>query len=149
MSLESWAALAEIIAAVSVIFSLLFVGFQIKEGNRQAQASAKQDAMMAELQMSSVLAEHADVWDRVVTGEDIPEGADRRKAIQLYNILMSESENRFFQFKQGYLEKSTWEARQQTLVITSGLPIYKYWRNSLSGQNHSEDFLKMLDSFKH
>ena len=145
MSLDQIAALAEIIAAVAVILSLLFVGLQIRDGNRQAKADALQNALNSEIQLSVILAEHADTWDKVVKGEVIEDGAELRKAIHLYNILMSDTENRFHQHKQGFLKQESWENKLRTLKETNRLPVYQAWRSSLSGQNHSDEFLLLLD----
>lgn len=145
MSLEQFAALAEIIASVAVILSLLFVGFQLRDSNRQARADAIQDATASEIQMSTVFAEHAATWDKVVSGEQIADKVELRKAIHLYNILMSDSENRFYQHRQGYLKEQTWQSRLRTLEASIDLPLFNHWRNSLSGQNKSDDFLALLN----
>jgi hypothetical protein len=143
--LTDYAAIAEIIASIAVIFSLLFVGFQVRDSNRQARANAIQDAASSEIQMSTVLAEHSETWEKAVSGEPFEEKSGLRKAIHLFNILMSDSENRFYQYRQGYLKDQTWQSRLRTLEASSNLPIFNHWRNSLSGQNKSDDFLAMLD----
>ena len=39
MKLTDWASIAEIIAAIGVVFSLIFVGLQINDGNATRNAS--------------------------------------------------------------------------------------------------------------
>ncbi len=145
MTLEQLAALAEIIASIAVILSLLFVGFQLRDSNRQARAAAVQDSLASEIQISTIFAENAETWEKVISGEPINEKGELRKAIHLYNILMSDSENRFYEHRQGYLNEESWQSRLRTLEISSKLPIFVHWRNSLSGQNRAEDFLVLLD----
>ena len=145
MTLEQLAALAEIIASIAVILSLLFVGFQLRDSNRQARAAAVQDSLASEIQISTIFAENAETWEKVISGEPINEKGELRKAIHLYNILMSDSENRFYEHRQGYLNEESWQSRLRTLEISSKLPIFVHWQNSLSGQNRAEDFLVLLD----
>ena len=145
MTLEQFAALAEIIASVGVILSLIFVGFQVRESNREARASAIQDAMNLEIETTSIFAENYETWDKIIKGEPL-EGREQRKAILLYNVLMTETENRYLQYKEGYLPRQTWEGRQNVLRKTVSMPIFPLWRQANSGQNHARDFLALVDS---
>jgi len=43
-NLTKWASIAELIAGVGVILSLIFVGLQINEGNRETRAATLQAA---------------------------------------------------------------------------------------------------------
>jgi len=46
--LSDWSSIAEIVAAVGVIFSLVFVGLQINEGNQETRAATVQAAYDSE-----------------------------------------------------------------------------------------------------
>ena len=39
MSLQDWGAIGELLGGVAIIVSLLYVGLQIKHGNRETRAS--------------------------------------------------------------------------------------------------------------
>ena len=45
LKLTDWASIAEIIAAIGVVFSLIFVGLQINEGNQETRAATIQAAV--------------------------------------------------------------------------------------------------------
>ena len=143
--LVEFAAIAEIIASLGVILSLLFVGFQMRENNRQSRMSAIQDSLEYELQVSSQFIANAELWDKMMSGQPLATGAERRKAIQLYNLLMTETEHRYFLFKQGYLVNKSWQARLD--VFRENVPgdMYRLWRNSPAGKSHSPEFLELLD----
>ena len=144
--LSNVASIAEIIAAIGVIFSLIFVGLQINEGNQETRAATTQAAADAEAFMIATMVNHSDTWDKVVTGAPLESGAETRKAIILYNLLMVESENRYHQFHSGFLATPTWEGRLLILQPTVKLPIFKIWRESYGGRGHSAEFLELLDS---
>lgn len=144
MTLEQLAALGEIISSIAVVLSLIFVGFQVRESNRHAQAAAIQDALVSEIETSGHFATHFETWDKIISGQNI-EGAELRKANQLLNILLTETENRYFQHRKGYLDEQIWEARLRTMKVTVNLPLYEHWRNSAAGSNHTADFLALLD----
>ena len=145
--LSEIAAVAEIIASVGVVLSLLFVGFQLRDSNRQAQVTAIQNATAQEIETTAVFADHYETWDKLVNGEAI-EGRELRKAILLYNILMSETENRYHQYKLGYLHNQSWEGRLASLRKAVTAPVFPLWRQANSGINHSRDFLVLVDDLR-
>jgi hypothetical protein len=61
--LSNVASIAEIIAAIGIIFSLIFVGLQINEGNQETRAATIQAAAGAEAFMIATMVNHSDTWD--------------------------------------------------------------------------------------
>jgi hypothetical protein len=144
--LSEWAAIAEIVAAVGVILSLIFVGLQINEGNKETRAATMQAALDGEAFFVATVLNHVGTWQKIVTGAPLESGEEMRTAILLYNLLMTENENRFHQFYSGYLDSQAWQARLNTLKALAKLPIYETWRQSVGAQGHSADFLGLVDS---
>jgi hypothetical protein len=61
-------------------------------------------------------------------------------------VLMADTEGRFHQYRSGYLDAQTWEARSSTLPKLVRLPIFEVWRSSPGGASHSADYLELLDA---
>ncbi len=146
MKLTDLASIAEIIAAIGVIFSLIFVGLQINEGNQETRAATIQAASDAEAFMIATMVNHSETWNKVVTGAPLESGAETRKGINLYNFLMVDTENRYYQFHSGFLDAPSWEGRLSTLQPIVKLPIFKIWRESFGARGHSAEFLELVDS---
>ena len=144
--LSEWAAVAEIVAAVGVILSLIFVGLQISEGNQETRAASIQAASDADAFMIATLVNHKDTWDKVLTGAPLEEGAELRGGILLFNFLMVNMDNRFNQFQSGYLESNSWDGYKSTLPPMVSLPLFKVWRESPGAQSHTTEFLELVDS---
>ncbi|MGD8341426.1 MAG: hypothetical protein PVH89_11625 [Gammaproteobacteria bacterium] len=145
MTLEQYAYLAEMLGSAAVVISLIFVGIQLARANRETRTATMQAAMFREMENSFRFAEHASTWDKVITGAPLSEGEEIRRALGLYNAFMTDCEYRYRQFKGGYLDAQTWDARNATLPLIVRLPIFEIWRSAPSGKNHAADFLKMLD----
>jgi len=79
--LSELASVAEVVAAIGVILSLLFVGYQIKDGNRETRAATLQATLDSEMALQSETLQYADVWDKVLSGAHLAEGDDRGPAI--------------------------------------------------------------------
>ena len=146
LKLSDWASIAEIIAAIGVIFSLIFVGLQINKGNQETRAATNQATTDAEAFLIATMANHSNTWDKVSTGVPLESGAETREGILLYNLMMVETENRYHQFHSGFLDASLWESRLSILQPTVKLPIFKIWRTSLGARAHSAEFLELVDS---
>jgi len=146
LKLKDWASIAEIIAAIGVILSLIFVGLQINEGNQETRAATMQAASDAEAFFITTIVNHSETWNKVVTGAPLQSGAETRRGINLYNFLMVDNENRYHQFRSGFLDASSWDGRLSILQPIVKLPIFKIWRESYGAKGHTAEFLALIDS---
>jgi hypothetical protein len=140
LKLSDWASIAEVLGAIAVVVSLLFVGFQIGEGNREARATRVQAALDSEMVFQAAILREASVWEKIVTGAPLAAGQETRKGIILYNMLQTQNENRYLQMQSGYLEHRT-----SDLLRTASLPFYEIWRESPGAKSRSPEWLEILD----
>ncbi len=140
--LSDLASVAEIVAATGVVLSLLFVGFEIRDGNQEARAATVQATSDSEMAFQSELLRYADTWEKVVRGVSLSDGEEARRGIILYNMMMTLNEDRYYQFKSGYLEREPAVLRSTRLTA---FPIYEIWRNAAGADARSPEFLELLD----
>jgi hypothetical protein len=86
-----------------------------------------------------------EIWEKVVTGAPLEEGAELRGGIGLFNLLMVNSDNRYYQFRSGYLESSDWEGYESNLPLLVRLPIFKIWRETPGATARTVELLALLD----
>ena len=137
--LSDLASVAEIVAAIGVILSLLFVGFQIKDGNREIRAATLQATLDSEMTLQSEAMRYAAVWDKVLSSSHLVEGEEKRRAVLLMNMMMATYQNQYDQFESGYLD------RPPKLDEPVTWAIYEAWRESGGAINRSPEFLELLD----
>ena len=145
MNWDLAASIAEVISAVAVVVSLVYLAIQIRSNTKATKANAYQLAIQSEMDVAVVFIDNASIWDKVVKGEPTSDGEEQRTAILLFNLLMLDSERRYHQYALGYLQAQPWEARRQTLPQIVRLPMFPVWRSSLGARSHSADFLKLVD----
>ena len=143
--LEYYANIAEIIGVVSIVVTLVFLILQIRQNTQTIRAETIQAVMQSEMALSTLLLDHAQVWDKVLSGLPLGDGAEARQAIVLYNSLMIDTETRFHQHLSGFLDVQSWNGRLQMLPKIVSLPIYPAWRRSFGGNSHAADFLDLID----
>ena len=147
-ALSRWASIAEVIAAIGVILSLIFVGLQINEGNREARAATLQAANDSEMFMQSQFLRYADVWEKINSGKPLESGAETRTGIVLYKMAMTEYDNRFNQLEAGYFDPEMWETRMPGLRRLVALPFFDTWRPSIGATVTSPNFLEVIDKLR-
>ena len=147
-SLSKWTSISEMAAAVGVILSLVFVGLQINEGNRETRAATLQSATDSEMSLQSQLLRYADVFQKINSGEPLEEGAETRTGIVLYKMVMTEYENRFNQLQAGYFDAAKWETRLSSLRMFVALPFFDIWRPSIGATGSDPEFLELVDEIR-
>ncbi len=139
MSLQDWGAIGELLGGVAIIVSLLYVGLQIKHGNRETRAAMLQATLDSEMSLQAEAMRYAGTWEKIVTGVHFADVDETRRAILLYNMAMTLFQNRFYQFKTVYLDHPPVTEE----VVT--FPMYEIWRGSGGAKNRSPEFLEFLD----
>lgn len=137
--------MAEIVGGLAIVVSLIFVGFQINEGNREARAATTQSVLDAEMFFQSVLLENADVWETVIVGGDLSDNIEVRRAIVLFNMLLTQDENQYLQQLTGYFEEST--TLDLARIGRMASPAFlRLWRDSPGALARGAEYLRMVDA---
>ncbi len=117
MTLLEWGAVGELIGGIAIIVSLMYVGLQVRDSNREARAATIQAALDSELFTNAKIVDYAGTWDKVVTGAPLAEGKQTRRAIGLFNLLMTATENQYHQYIAGYLDAQSWEGGTPHIIV--------------------------------
>ena len=139
MSLQDWGALGELVGGFAIIVSLLYVGLQIKHGNREAKAATLQATMDSEMFLQAEALRYAGTWEKVLAGKHLEDGEETRRGILLYSMMMTLHQIQYDQFKTGYLDNPPDTQDAATF------PIYEVWRASGGATRRSLEFLELLD----
>jgi len=146
MGIEQLGAWGEFIGGIAVLGGLVFVGVQLLGANREARAATIQSALEMQLMVDTELARYADTWNKVVSNQTIEDDSERRRAIILFNLVITLIENRHHQFQAGFLDSSSWEASLETLPKLLACDVSVDWRDSAGAATHTIDYLNLIDS---
>lgn len=144
----NWAlitSIADVVGAIAVVISLVYLSVQVRTNTKASKANAFQTAIRSEIDLASIIIEHAGVWDKVVTGAPLAKGEETRTAILLYNMLMLDTAHRYRQYTDGYLDAQAWETRRETLPSIVSFTIFGVWRTSLGARGLPSDFMRLVD----
>lgn len=118
MSWEAWAAIGQLIGAVGVIASLVFVGIQVRQSVRAAKASAFQELVSSIIAVNMTHVENPEILeviDRAGKGEAL---APREHRLYVALVLSAArlAQSAHYQCQLGLLDKSKLESVVYNLV---------------------------------
>lgn len=151
MTLDHWASLSQIVGAVGVIASLIFVGLQIRDNSsavRSATAQAVHDNYASwYISLSDNEAALATSAKGFVDLNSLSP-AEKAQFVCTMMAFLSHSQNAFHQWKEGHLSDGLWagwEALMMNLVNTPGGAAFWAERGYVFGaefQNHVADIMQ-------
>ena len=143
MNLSDLANLSQIIAAVGVVISLLYLAVQIRGNTRVVSAQARHALSDFALRFSIFRAEHADRFAKLESGVELTDG-DRVFQYWSHAQLLLHAETYFHHHELGLIPDAHWRgyARYMTKYIQSA-GFREVWDDI--GTGFSEDFARWLD----
>ena len=127
MKLEKWALVAEILSAVAVVMSLIFVGFQIRQGaeetalnTRAVQTNAYQGLITQISSSNTLLIENPELIEllqRAQRGEELSTSIERRQVASYLLTSFRHGEMAYVQYENNLLDKPSLDSMLSPMRI--------------------------------
>ncbi len=143
MTLETWVQIAELIAAVAVVISLVYLALQVRQSNRVNSASARHAISEFAMQVSMFHAQHADRLAKVHSEQPLTEGDQLfRWWAHMQFFLHAETYHR--QYELGLMPAAHWEGYTKFFRDYLRTPGAKeFWQDV--GYGFSREFSSWVD----
>ena len=145
-SLSKTHQVGELIAAIAVVISLIFVGLQIRENTTASQAATYQASVAYNVEILLNLAASPDtarVFNAFVN--DDPDGlnADElAQAVFLMSATIRNLENLYIQYEAGMLSETAWEAREPLVRGIVQTPGFEKFLSAPNAINYGGPFME-------
>jgi len=130
--LQEYALIAEIIGAVAIVFSLVFVGVQVQQGSIQTEANTeairgqvRESMMYADLQIIEFYGQYIPEEERPLSNWDL-----------YYEMTMRTRENYWMQYRNGLLDEDTFNS--YTLVFVDIIHSKPEFRDRWENESQNE-----------
>lgn len=144
MTLQDYAAIGELIGAIAVVISLIYVGLQIRDNTRVNSASARHAISEFALEFSKFNAAHADRLARVMQETELDE-PDRLFRWWCHMMVMLHAETYFHSFQVGMMPESHWQGYEKYVAGYIQSPgMREFWDDV--GPAFSADFSAWIDA---
>jgi hypothetical protein len=147
MNWEAIGAVGELVGAVAVVATLLYLAAQIRQNNANQRVSAKQEMTSQFTDFIDFLVlnpEFADIHDRGLAGEEL----NSREASLFSRILAKATWNfsvMHFQYRIQSLDPGDWEESRSLIAYYCSTPGYqKFWITR--ERAHGPEFLAYIDN---
>ena len=145
MTLEQYAAIAEITGVIIVVVTLLYLSVQVRQGAHLMRSESRQALLTSQRDVTLAYLENNDVFDKMA-GQEKLSSADQRRFSCLWIINMRNREHEWFQYQDGILDEATWLSYREILRATLSSKRHRAWWSKAKSVFDS-DFVEMVDLF--
>ena len=147
--LSDWASIAEIISAVAVVASLLYVGFEINR-NTKVGLAANRQAIATRAQELAFYSAETNIFDMIFefSAEESAELTveDRRYVIAYVGALLRTTEEAFLLYRDGLLDEEYWLTRARVMMAAlSTRHGYEAYLQTRKAGFYTSDFMAWAD----
>lgn len=148
MRLERWALVAEIIGALAVVVSVLYVGFQVRQNSAALEASSVQAVTDSIAEFAADVGGDPELTRIYFNGLSESGGELSPEERNQFDLLMlsvvRRFENAFFQFEAGSIPPEQWRGLSETYDFIACTPGGReWWLNSKDA--YSESFVSFIE----
>jgi hypothetical protein len=143
MSLEQYVLIAELIASVGVVVSLIYLAVQVRQGARVNSANARHAISQFALDFSMFKAEHADRLERVTATTELGPG-DATFLWWNHMMVFLHAETYYHHYELGLMPKEHWSGYVRYVRGYLSTPgVLGFWRDV--GPAFSVGFSRWID----
>ena len=143
MNLEQYVQVAELIASVAVVVSIVYLGLQVRQSTRVNSASARHALSQFALEFSRFKAEHADRLAKVTSQVDLSDGDLVFRSFN-HMMIFLHAETYFHHYELGLMPAKHWNGYVKYVTDYLSTPgVDEFWSDV--GPAFSVDFSKWVD----
>ena len=140
------AAISEVIGAIAVVISLVYLAFQVRQNTRAIRGStldAITNHQQDELRWS---AEMAPAWKKVFDGVEDELTFEESWAISEWlHAAFTARQNEYFQYRHGLLDREVWQASENIIRGLVGIEWVRKWWQEHGRMDRTEAFSRLVD----
>ena len=145
--LKNWALLAEIFGGLAVVFSLVFVGFEVRQNSRALEVSAYQELIgqINTIHLALITDEEtSDLADRILQNEISTEEPAGQRIVSFMQYTTRLADMAFLQFEMGLITEEQLNSVLAPLRIVLRTDVGREnWRDN---SNQRTDFVNYIES---
>ena len=145
MNWDAIGAIGEIIGALAVVISLLYLATQIRQNSRIVKGTAVHgitQTIQAELKWSS------DIAQTIITAIEHPDSLSKVEAFQLGEwtaAAMMARQNEYIQYTQNLIDADNWHGSRGILTNMMSIPWMADWWSHYDKSVFIEDFIRLVE----
>ena len=149
MTLEQVFFVSQILAAIAIVASLLFVGFELRHGTRATRAQIHQNITLGWLSVGPMIADNSRIFAAGIAADETAFKAmpneEKLAFLAIAFAFFKHYENMYEQQKEGFIRAEDWEAWARHMFMYWRMPgVQVWWR--YRGAAFAPDFRRFLET---
>ena len=141
MTLDQYAAVAEIIGVTLVIASLIYVALQLRQNTEMMRAESRNAIQHSKQQELFMMLQNPDIW-RGITKQELDDESIR--IILWLTASLRAREHEWFQFRHGVLDESAWKSYATAIPFALANERPRAWWGGTKPM-YEKEFVEMVD----
>ena len=130
MNWEAIGAIGEILGAVAVLITLIYLAIQIRLNTLEIRAGRVESTLKDQAKYNEFLASDADLariyWTAIEDIDKLNEN-EKRRWLHLCSIMLRNSEVAYYHHRQGYLPEDIHQSRERWIRLFMGTSGFRWW----------------------
>ena len=147
MNWDAISAVGEILGAIAVLVTLIYLAKQIRQNTQEIRASRVEAMLKDQANYNQMLAENKDMariyWAAVENVDALPE-EEKLRWLHMCSVMMRNSEVAYFHFRQGDLPEELYLSRERWIRRYLGESGFRWWWRQYSDVLDPE-FVRYVD----
>jgi hypothetical protein len=145
MTLQTIASIAEIVGAIVVVITLIYLTVQLRQNNALLRSQSRQ-AQLSSDQSSILLGfEHAGLLQKMNSAEPLT-AEEQMKLNFIYALDMRNREFEYFQYREGLLDESAWNSFREIIVMNHATRKGRAWWEKIGRTLFDPEFVDDVDA---
>jgi hypothetical protein len=146
MTISDLGAIANLLAAIGVLATLIYLSRQVRQSNLLARFQARQ--RMVEQAHQELYELKNDARLRSCFGKNAHLSEDEQEILHYFLVAaMRQREWEWFQYKDGVIKKDVYEAYQEVIALHLGVPQTRRWWQTVGRIGFNQAFVADVDKF--
>jgi len=142
--LNEWASIAEIVASIAVVGTLVYVARQLHQNTELLKSVSRQALVTNDHAAAQVWIEHSDLFDAVISSDALSK-RDQFRFSMLWIMDMRNREHEYFQYKAGVLDEPAWKSYREAIRVSGSNERVRTWWNAIGKHVFDQGFVQMVD----
>ena len=145
MNWEAIAAIGDIIGAIAVVITLVYLAFQLRQNTRAIRGSTFDSVTQTQQTELRWASDISDVWAKAIETPSELDSSEAWKMSEWLVSAMAARQNEYLQFKRQHLDPDEWKASESIILVILSLPWARNWWKTLGEKVYHADFVSFVN----
>ena len=144
MNWEAIGVITEIIGVIVVVITLAYLAVQLRQNNELLRSESRQALVSNDLTSLSNNIDHADIFERYVSGSELS-ATDQLRLSFMFALDLRNREFEYFQFTNGILDEESWLTYRNVILINHSTGMGRKWWDEIGREFVDSGFAEQVD----